>query len=147
MRQLKGRCHCGEIKYEFLVNGNRAIPIRVCGCTFCARHAAAWTSDPGGTLEIDIADANKVNLYRFGTESADFWICRRCGVVPFAVSQVDERLYAVVNSNTLDDGASLVAERTASDFDGEVLTDRLERRRRNWIADVRGIDIDGENQE
>jgi hypothetical protein len=144
MRRLTGGCHCGAIKYGFTVRGDGSIPVRVCGCTFCTGHAAAWTSDPDGTLEIDIADENQVNRYRFGTGSAEFCVCSRCGVVPVAVSCIDEQLYAVVNTNTLEAGAVLAAERMPSDFDGETVADRLDRRRRNWIADVRGINFDGE---
>jgi len=52
-------------------------------------------------------------------------------------SAIDDHLYAVVNVNTFDgiDQSALV--RTATNFDGEGTSDRLERRKTNWIRDVR----------
>ena len=77
-----------------------------------------------------------VSRYRFGTESADFLVCRQCGVVPVAISRIDGTNYAVVNTNTFDRRDKLMGETAITDFDGELIGDRLARRTRNWIADV-----------
>ena len=59
------------------------------------------------------------------------------GVVPFVTSAIDDHLYAVVNVNTFD-GINLSSlARTATNFDGERTDERLERRKRNWIPNVR----------
>jgi hypothetical protein len=75
--------------------------------------------------------------YAFGTRTADFHICRTCGVFPLVTCDLDGRRYAVVNVNTFEgvDPEELV--RSSADFEGESVGDRLARRRRNWIADVR----------
>ncbi|MGI9263434.1 MAG: hypothetical protein ACR2QU_00810 [Gammaproteobacteria bacterium] len=117
-----------------------SLPVRLCGCDFCCDHAAAWTSDNTGRLVVAVRDETGVNRYRFGTGSADFLVCRDCGVVPIAISRIDDRDYAVVNTNTLGEHKSMLFDRSVSDFDGEAIADRLARRKRNWIADVSFVD-------
>jgi hypothetical protein len=114
----------------------RAIPARACGCSFCLKHGGIWTSHPGSRLTVRVADRAAVAKYEFGTRTATFHVCARCGVVPLVTSEIDGRVYAVVNVNALEgvDPASL--QRTPTSFDGEDVEARLARRRRNWIADV-----------
>jgi hypothetical protein len=50
---------------------------------------------------------------------------------------LDGQLRAVVNINTLDQGQALEFEYSGCDFDGEQMSQRLERRRGNWIGQVR----------
>ena len=52
------------------------------------------------------------------------------------LSNIDSQTFAVVNVNTFDDLAGLELTRSATDFEGETTTDRLARRRRNWIPRV-----------
>jgi hypothetical protein len=135
---IEGRCHCGNIALRLTWAGDpRAIPARACGCSFCVRHGGVWTSHPGSTLDVRIADRARVTSYEFGTRSATFHVCASCGVVPLVTSEIDGRLYAVVNVNALDgvDPASL--QRVPASFEGEDLASRLARRKRNWIGDVR----------
>lgn len=77
-----------------------------------------------------------VGRYAFGTETASFLVCARCGVAPLVTSQIEGVTYAVVNVNAFDnvDRARLCAQ--PASFEGEDVQARLERRRRNWIADV-----------
>ena len=87
-------------------------------------------------MDARVADNSRVERYRFGTESADFYICRNCGVVPFVTSIAGAR-HAVVNVNSFEgvDGAEF--EQSTADFDGESTEARLARRRRTWIPEVR----------
>ena len=113
------------------------IPVRECGCTFCRKHGAAWTSERQSVLEIAISEPSLVSEYEFGTATAVISVCSGCGVVPFVTSQIDDHLYAVVNTNTFDNAAQLVLSRSATDFSGEGVDDRLQRRKHNWISSVR----------
>jgi hypothetical protein len=81
-------------------------------------------------------DQSHVSEYRFGTATAEFLICSKCGVVPLATSDIDGVLYAVVNTNTFNDEDKSMLSRSATDFDGEEVGDRLARRQRNWISVV-----------
>lgn len=136
-RDIEGRCHCGNIRFTFRlsVSGPR-IAVRACGCTFCRKHGGVWTSDPGGRLEVRIADQGRVTNYRFGTETAEFHVCATCGVVPVVTSTIEGTRYAVVNVNCFEGVDPAELDRSESDFEGEVTDSRLARRQRNWIPGV-----------
>lgn len=137
MRTIVGECHCGNISYRLeWPEAGKTIAVRACGCTFCTRHGGVYTSHPGATLSARIADENCLNRYAFGTETAEFYICGRCGAAPFVTSTIDGTQYAVVNVNTFENVDPSELDASASDFDGESVTDRLARRKRNWIGRV-----------
>lgn len=136
--QIAGKCHCGNISYALDWPGDGGeIRTRACSCSFCTKHGGNWTSHRDAALVAEMRDASLVSKYRFGTATADFYVCARCGVAPFVTSAIEGGLYAVVNVNTFEgvDPARLV--RTATSFDGEGAGERLERRKRNWIQRVR----------
>ena len=112
------------------------IHVRKCGCTFCQKHGGAWTSHRKAELVVKVQDPALISKYQFGTQSADFYTCSVCGVVPFVLSEINERQYAVVNVNAFDDTGRFSLSVSASDFDGEDVGSRLERRQRNWIPNV-----------
>ena len=85
MRRIDGKCHCGNISYQFhWPEPGPHIPVRACSCTFCMKHSAVYTSH-GDTFE---------------------------GV----------------------DKAELIS--SVTNFDGESVEGRLERRKRNWTPRV-----------
>ena len=134
---IEGRCHCGNI--AFALDGfadSAAIVARACTCTFCTRHGAAWTSSPAGVLRVAIADAARATTYAFGTSTAAFHVCTRCGGVPLVTSEIGGDRFAVVNVRhfeTIDPATLAIAPAT---LDGENVDARLSRRRRLWIGDV-----------
>ena len=135
---IDGRCHCGNIALRLDWRGDpREIPARACRCSFCVKHGGVWTSNPRSSLTVSLRDAALVSKYTFATGTATFHVCARCGVVPLVTSEVDGRLYAVVNVNTLDAVDPSCLRRTGVSFEGEDVESRLARRVRNWIADVR----------
>ncbi len=136
--QIEGRCHCGNIRYTLdWPDGDTCIQVRACGCTFCTKHGAAWTSHRDAKLTVDLRDVSLVSKYNFGTATADFYVCARCGAAPFATSLIDDGLYAVVNTNTFEGIAPSSLARRGTNFDGEDTGDRLERRKGSWIPTVR----------
>jgi hypothetical protein len=136
--EINGWCHCGNIAFRLDWPGDGAeIPARACGCTFCVKHGGVWTSNARATLAVAVSDERLVSSYLFGTKSATFHVCSRCGVVPVVTSDIEGRTYAVVNVNTFE-GIDRERLRTAeADFEGEEKGARLARRVRNWIGDVR----------
>lgn len=134
---IAGSCHCGNITFTLDWSPDPTeIPARACTCTFCTKHGGVWTSYPAGSLKVAVRDAQQVSRYAFGTETADFHICKQCGVTPLVTSLIDEKLYAVVNVNTFENVDASLLHRASSTVDGENTHDRLARRKRNWIADV-----------
>jgi hypothetical protein len=134
---IRGGCHCGNIAFDLAWEPDPAeIPARACGCSFCQKHGGVWTSNPRGRLEVAIADPSLVSHYAFGTRTADFHICSRCGIVPLVASRIDGRLYAVVSVNAFENVDPSLLRRSPASFDGETEATRLARRTRNWIPDV-----------
>jgi hypothetical protein len=137
MRQIDGRCHCGNISYEFLwPESGLQIPVRACSCSFCVKHGGVYTSHPEGQLTAQISDPALVNKYSFGTKTAEFYVCSGCGAVPFVTSTIEGNVYAVVNVNTFEGVDRTELDATVTDFDGESVSDRLDRRKRKWIPRV-----------
>jgi len=138
---INGKCHCGNIAFELDWQGNPdEIPARACGCSFCTRHGGVWTSNASSRLTVIIGDPALVSKYSFGTRTATFHVCSRCGTVPIVTSEIGNHLYAVVNVNTLENIEQAWLRRASANFEGEDVESRLERRKRNWIADVRFVD-------
>ena len=135
---IKGKCHCGNIAFELEWAEDPAeIPARACGCSFCVKHGGVWTSNPKSRLAVAIRDASLVSKYAFGSRTATFHVCARCGAVPLVTSEIANHLYAVVNVNVLEDVNPSWLRRATADFENEDVKSRLARRERNWIADVR----------
>ncbi|MDN3922725.1 GFA family protein [Roseateles violae] len=139
---IHGACHCRNIRFEldWRPEAPLEIPARACGCSFCRKHGGVWTSCPGGTLSVRIADPARLSRYAFGTRTADFHVCASCGAVPLVTSTIAGRLYAVVNVNAFENVAPALLKRSSADFDGEDEAGRLARRARGWIADVRFVE-------
>lgn len=134
---IRGQCHCGNLSFALTWDPDPAqIMARECGCSFCVKHGGVWTSNPRGSLKVAVRDPLFWTKYTFGTRTAEFHICARCGVAPLVTSLIDGRLYAVVSVNAIEDVASALIRRGAADFDGETMDARLARRKQNWIADV-----------
>lgn len=135
---IQGKCHCGNLSFALDWTPDPGeISARACGCSFCTRHGGVWTSKPDGRLSVSVADRSQVSAYVFGTRTAEFHVCTRCGVVPVVTSEIDGRLYAVVNVNCFEGEAAARVRVAKSSFDGEEVGDRLARRARNWIGEVR----------
>ena len=135
---IHGSCHCGNVSFDLAWEPDPAeIPARACGCAFCVKHGGVWTSNPRGALTVRVRDPRAVSKYAFGTHTALFHACTRCGVVPVVTSEIDGRLYAVVSVNAFDNVEPARLRRAPVSFEGEGEGERLARRRRHWIADVR----------
>jgi len=135
---ILGSCHCGNVSFELAWEPDPArIPARACGCSFCVKHGGVWTSNRSGSLRVKLEDPALVEKYAFGTRTAEFQICRRCGVVPFVTSDIEGRTYAVVSVNAFDNVDRSRLHVAPMSFEGEETSSRLERRKRNWIGDVR----------
>ena len=86
---------------------------------------------------MSVKEPSHVSKYSFGTKTAHFHICSKCGIAPVVTSCIDGRLYAVVSVNALEGiDPSLLRRASATTFDGESEEVRLARRKRNWIANV-----------
>lgn len=128
---LRGGCHCGALAVELETALTvETLPLRDCQCTFCRRHAARNATDPAGHLRI-VADADALGRYQFGLRTADFLVCRRCGVY---VACVLDDTFGSLNTRVLDDFDRLAGPVTPVRYDDEDAATRLARRRQRWTA-------------
>jgi hypothetical protein len=93
-------------------------------------------ADPDGLFELWADDWSLVESYRFSSRTADFILCRRCGVYIAAVCEIDAGTRAVVNVNCLNDRTAFTSVPTVSQYDGESTKARLSRRAVNWMPAV-----------
>ena len=135
---IEGGCHCGNLRFALTWEPDPdEIPARACTCTFCVKHGGVWTSTPTGSLVVKVREPRRVSRYQFGTKTAEFHVCADCGVVPVVTSRIAGHEYAVVSVNALEGVDAGRLRRGSANFDGEGTGDRLERRKRHWIAKVR----------
>lgn len=138
---IHGSCHCGNISFQLTWEPSPAeIPARACGCSFCTKHGGVWTSNPNGSLKVELKGRSSASEYAFGTKTAVFHICRHCGVVPLVTSEIAGRLYAVVSVNAFNNVEPSMLQRLPVSFDGESTESRLARRARNWVPNVEFIE-------
>jgi len=141
---IRGKCHCGNIAFSLTWEPDPGeIPARACSCSFCTKHGGVWTSNPGGALKVVVKDPSRVSRYTFGTRTAEFHVCTRCGIVPVVTSRIDGHLYAVVSVNAFEGVDPSLVSRAPASFDGEGEGPRLARRKRNWIAEVEFLEGGG----
>lgn len=134
---IEGRCHCGNI--AFLLSWESEpdeIPARACDCSFCTKHGGVWTSCPDGRLRVRVQDPAQISRYAFGTRTAEFHVCARCGVVPLVTSLIGGQHYTVVNVNALEGIDPSRLRHSPASFGEEEADARLARRQRYWIRRV-----------
>lgn len=131
--EFTGSCHCGAIGYVYSTDrAPREWSIRACQCGFCRAHDALSTSDPGGMLSFQTEDPAALQRYRFALRTADFLLCRNCGVYIGAVIEVDGSQYGIVNTRSLDDPPADMAGASPISYDSEDTAGRIDRRTERW---------------
>ena len=75
-----------------------------------------------------------MHRYRFGLQTADFLVCRMCGVYLAAVIASPRGRFATLNVNTMSGVSIGHAEPTS--YDGETSEQRQGRRARQWTPVV-----------
>jgi len=135
MKDIPGGCHCGDVRYVFRWPADGDPPLRTCQCAFCVKQGGIYSSHPDGSLTVTLRNKDALSGYEFGTKSAYFYSCRRCGTFVFVVSRIDGQDRAVLNMRSIDDFKP-PAQVPPHSYEGETLDDRLGRRGRNWIGRV-----------
>lgn len=135
--EFTGGCHCGNLRVHLrLTRPAHDAALRACRCSFCRAHATRTVSDPDGAFEVWADDWSDVQSYRFGSHTADYFVCRRCGVYIGAVCETPAGVRAVVNTNSLRERDLFTQEPALPDHDGEETAARLARRAANWTPTV-----------
>ena len=135
--RFTGSCHCGNLAVTFESPSRpEDLAVRSCGCSFCRRHGARCVSDPAGAVRIAVRDPALLLRYRFGLATADFLVCRRCGVYMGAVMPVGDAAVATLNVNSFNPPHPFERDGVAMDYGGEPEALRRARRAAGWTPAV-----------
>jgi len=133
MTDYLGECHCGAIGYTYSSEAKPADwAIRACQCRFCRAHDALSASDPAATIAFVASEPDQLQYYRFGLNTADFLICRRCGVYIGAAIETPGGRFGIINTHALTDPVPDTANPQPVSYDGERTEDRVDRRVERW---------------
>jgi hypothetical protein len=99
---------------------------------FCRSHGALSTSDPGGRLRFVEYVPGALNRYQFGHKTADFLLCRDCGVYLGAVMRSDRGSFGIINVRVLYSLLDRLLEPERMNYDNEQLVERRTRRENRW---------------
>jgi hypothetical protein len=127
-----GQCHCGKLKASFETRKSpQELGVRTCQCDFCRRVGSINISDPGGEVVID-AKEKDVHRYRFALKTADFLICKQCGVYIAAVTGEGVNIRSTLNVVGLRMKDFLGVEETPMQYGAEGAAARVARRAEKW---------------
>ena len=128
-----GSCHCGAIGFTLSTDLRpQRWSIRACQCSFCRAHDALSTSDPNGKLAFTARQPNMLQKYRFGLGTADFLLCRNCGIYIGAAIESDNGRFGIVNTHALDEQPEKLANAVPISYDEENTEGRVSRRGERW---------------
>lgn len=126
------QCHCGKVKASFETQKTPAeLGVRTCQCVFCRRHGAVNISDPEGKVTID-ASPDDVSRYSFALRTADFLICRHCGVYVAAVMGEGAGIVSTLNVVGLRMEDFFDIEEAPMEYGAETTEERIARRYARW---------------
>lgn len=133
LNEFEGSCHCGAIGFRYRTGIDpRNWSVRACQCSFCRAHHALSTSDPGGEIAFLAAEPQHLQKYRFGLKTADFLLCRQCGVYIGAVIETGGKAFGIINTHAFKNTpADLPAVQPVS-YDREDASGRVSRREERW---------------
>jgi hypothetical protein len=133
MRTFDGGCHCGNVSLRFETEiAPSAFSVRSCGCSFCQRHGTRTVADANGRIQVAVYDLQKLNRYRFGLRTADFLVCRDCGVYLGAAYHEAGASWVLVNTRVLVARDEFGQDATPTNHDSETEPARRARRKATW---------------
>lgn len=128
-----GECHCGALGFRYTTSlPPEEWSVRACQCRFCRVHDAISTSDPGGSLRFFCNDEALLQRYRFALKTADFLLCRNCGVYVGAVIDTGQGRFGIINTHALSPQPANMAGIGAISYDDEDTEGRVSRRENRW---------------
>jgi hypothetical protein len=137
-RAFEGGCHCGALQFTF-ASGLRPLqwlPVS-CPCAFCRAHGVVMVGDPAGRLEFNYVHPEYLRRYRFGLRTADYLICRECGVLVGAVMIAGSGPRAAFNVHALrQEPRTLRKDPATLRYRTESAEDRRRRQSATWTPVV-----------
>ena len=136
----QGACHCGAIGYIYRTKQHPSEwSVHACQCAFCLGHGARSICDPQGALEFSEHSPGHLNRYRFAQRTADFLVCRNCGVYLGALISTARGDFGIINIGAMRDLPASLAAPVATNHDAENLETRIARREQHWTPVARTV--------
>ena len=133
LTSFKGGCHCGAVSFDYqTATPSSAWSMRGCQCSFCRAHGGITTSDPQGVIEFHEATPGDIHRYRFGQKSADFLLCRHCGVYVGVTMPTDGQVYGIINTRALQPIPADLPAPQSKEYGAEGAEQRIARRTQLW---------------
>jgi hypothetical protein len=140
LRTFEGGCHCGALGFSFQTAlAVSEWSVRACQCGFCRAHAALTTSDPSGRLAFHLKRSEALQRYRFGLKTADFLLCRCCGIYLGAQIASAHGAFGIINTLALMPRPESLPVAAEADYASESASERVARRERRWTPLARLI--------
>jgi hypothetical protein len=131
--EYAGSCHCGAIGFAYHTDLRPTRwSVRACQCSFCRAHDALSTSDPAGSLRFTASSPDQLQRYRFGLGTADFLLCRNCGIYIGAAIESSNGYFGIINTHALTDPPEGLATAVPISYDNENTEGRVSRRGERW---------------
>jgi hypothetical protein len=132
-RTFEGGCHCGALGFSFQTR----LPVsewsvRACQCAFCRAHGALTTSDPAGELTFHVNEPQALQRYRFGLKTADFLLCRGCGIYLGAQIATAGGAFGIINTRALRPTPAGLPPAVKAEYGSESTSARIARRQERW---------------
>ena len=80
----------------------------------------------------------RLQRYRFALQTADFLLCKQCGVYLGAVIETDQGRFGIINTHARAEQPSDIAAVQPISYDGEDTGGRVSRREERWTP-VTGV--------
>lgn len=122
METHKGQCHCGAVAFTFTAPPD--VGMTECDCSICGMTGYQHIFIPQDEVGF-ISGEDHLEVYTFGTQTAQHMFCRTCGIKPLYIPRSHPECYSVnlrcVVSGTLTVGETVV-------FNGQ-----------NWEENIDGL--------
>ena len=73
---LKGKCHCGKIKFQLSCN---LTDLKRCNCSHCRRKGFVMTTAKLDQFKL-ISGEENLKIYQWNSKIAKHYFCKKCGV-------------------------------------------------------------------
>jgi hypothetical protein len=81
---------------------------------------------------FSVSDTDLLERYRFGLKTADFLLCRRCGVYVGAQIETTHGAFGIINILTVTPVPDGLPAPTPAEYSSENSNERIERREKKW---------------
>jgi hypothetical protein len=81
---------------------------------------------------FQVSDVGLLERYRFSLKTADFLLCKRCGVYLGAQIQTPHGAFGIINTSTMEPVTEGLPVSALADYSSESPFERVERRAKRW---------------